>query len=91
MTCPKCLKKTMVLATRTPQKPGKGSEVYKGSELVGWYTPEFVVRKRSCIECQYHFKTIELSFDDMSSIIQESSDGHAPNQTHSTFNKQKER
>tara|TARA_R100001086_G_scaffold127443_2_gene65924 strand:+ start:2705 stop:2983 length:279 start_codon:yes stop_codon:yes gene_type:complete len=91
MTCPKCLKKTKVLATRTPQKPGKGSEVNKGNELVGWYTPDFVVRKRQCISCHYSFHTIELSFDDVSSIIQESSDGHAPVEMHSHINKTKER
>ncbi len=79
MMCPKCAAKTSVTATRTPTNPGKGAEVNRGNSLVGWYTPEFVVRRRVCKECTCQFYTIEISFDDMSSIIQESSDGHAPN------------
>ena len=78
MMCPKCASKTSVTATRTPSNPGKGSEVNQGNILVGWYTPEFVVRQRVCKSCKYQFKTIEISFEDMSSIIQESSEGHGP-------------
>jgi|TARA_R100000005_G_C4996171_1_gene203013 transcriptional regulator NrdR family protein len=80
MICPVCSGKTQVSATRTPQKPGKGSEVARGNDLVGWYTPEFVVRKRVCVDCNHNFKTIEISFEDMGAIIQESTDGHAPDE-----------
>ena len=80
MTCPKCSNKTKVTATRTPSKPGKVAEVNQGNQLVGWYTPEFVVRKRVCKTCRCQFKTIEISFDDMDCIIKESSEGHAPNE-----------
>jgi hypothetical protein len=80
MMCPKCAKKTRVTATRTPTNPGKGAEVNHGNALVGWYTPEYVVRLRACKSCRYQFKTIEISFDDMKSIIQESSEGHGPDE-----------
>ena len=81
MMCPECANKTKVTATRTPTNPGKGSEVRHGTRLVGWYTPEFVVRKRACKACRCQFETIEISFDDMNSIIQEVLEGHGPNES----------
>ena len=76
MNCPKCLKKTTVTTTRTPAKPGKGNDVHKGNDLVGWYTPDFVVRSRACNHCGNKFRTIEMSFDDVSAMLEEANKGH---------------
>jgi len=78
MMCTKCGGKTVVLATRNPWKPGKGSEVKRGNDVVGWYTPDFVVRRRECRKCSKRVLTVEVLLDDAVSMVQESAVGHAP-------------
>ena len=67
-----------MIATRSPQKPGRGAEVNKANKTVAWYTQDFVVRKRKCCQCGWKTMTVELPLDDVSSMMRESAEGHAP-------------
>ena len=78
MVCSRCGRKTMVIGTRSPLKPGKGSEVKKASEIVDWYTSDFTVRLRKCTNCGVSCLTAELLLEDVHAMIQESFIGHAP-------------
>ena len=78
MLCSRCGRKTVVIGTRSPSKPGKGAEVKKVAKIVDWYTSDFTVRLRKCTGCNDKFLTAELLLDDVRAMIQESSVGHAP-------------
>jgi hypothetical protein len=78
MNCSTCGSKTIVLATRSLAKPGKGAEVNKVAKVVDWYTCDFVARKRKCVECNKFIMTVELLLDDAENMIAEASSGHAP-------------
>ena len=78
MVCSKCGGKTSVVATRTVNKPGRGAEVNRVAKVVDWYTCDFVARKRKCVDCGYMMMTAELLLPDVSAMIQEASNGHAP-------------
>jgi hypothetical protein len=78
MVCSKCGGKTSVVSTRTINKPGRGSEVNRVAKVVDWYTCDFVARNRKCVDCGYVMMTAELILTDVSAMIQEAVDGHAP-------------
>jgi len=80
MICMKCGGETSVIGTRSPSKPGRGAEVKKASKVVAWYTSDFVVRLRKCKDCGAKGLTVELPIEDILAMIQESSDGHAPDE-----------
>jgi len=76
MECSKCGGKTKVIGTRSPAKPGRGSEVKKAEKVVSWYTSEFTVRLRKCTKCQTSDLTVELLMDDVQKMIEEASNGN---------------
>ncbi|MAH49032.1 hypothetical protein CMI37_24605 [Candidatus Pacearchaeota archaeon] len=78
MTCPKCNSKTAVTASRTPARPGKGWVVKRAEKIVGWYTQDFVVRMRKCKQCDLVLCSVEIPLDDITAMMQETLDGHAP-------------
>lgn len=76
MECSKCGGKTKVIGTRSPSKPGKGSEVKRAESVVAWYTSDFVVRVRKCLKCGKADLTVELLVTDVSRMIEEAAKGH---------------
>ena len=76
MECTKCGGKTKVIGTRSPSKPGKGSEVRKAEKVVAWYTSEFTVRLRKCTQCNASALTVELLLDDVEKMIEEAAAGN---------------
>tara|TARA_R100001594_G_C3842477_1_gene216255 strand:+ start:214 stop:465 length:252 start_codon:yes stop_codon:yes gene_type:complete len=78
MNCEKCGKKTAVNTSRTPLKPGRGSEVNKIAKVVGWYTYEFVARRRKCEHCGHAFYTAELLLTDLNDLMCETAQGNSP-------------
>ena len=81
MHCSKCGGDTQVIATRSPQKPGRGAEVNKANKTVAWYTHDYVVRNRRCRKCGWKTMTVELLLDDVNDMMRESAEGHAPDLT----------
>ena len=78
MMCSKCGTKMKVLATRHPDKPGRGWEISRARPIVGWYTQDFVVRVRNCPECETSTFTVEVSIEDMKGITKSAAEGCAP-------------
>jgi hypothetical protein len=68
----------MVLTSRSVSKPGRGWSLSHGEKAVGWYTQDFIVRRRKCTGCTFREHTVELLIDDIRGIVQESIHGHAP-------------
>lgn len=64
--------------SRTPAKPGRISEVNKVAKVVGWYTYDFVARRRVCQKCGETFYTAELLLDDIKEMMRECAEGNAP-------------
>jgi|TARA_R100001163_G_C5057410_1_gene193899 transcriptional regulator NrdR family protein len=79
MNCSKCNSSdgTKVLSTRSADKPGRGAEVNKVANVVGWYTNDFIGRRRRCKACGATMMTVELSLEDVTEMIREASEGHA--------------
>ena len=76
MTCPKCTGPTRVVNSRTVDSPAKGFDAGARAiveKLVGWYTPDWVVRTRVCIKetCGGRALSVELYTSDYASIIKE--------------------
>jgi len=78
MNCNWCGGDTQVIATRSPQKPGRGSEVNKVRKVVDWYTHDFIARNRRCKRCERTSMTVELLLVDVKEMMRESAQGHAP-------------
>jgi transcriptional regulator NrdR family protein len=78
MMCPNCGAKTKVVASRSIAKPGRGWSVSLADKVVGWYTKDFIVRRRRCTECSFSDHTVEIFTDDVRGLVKESIDGHAP-------------
>lgn len=76
--CPECGAKTRVVTSRSVAKPGRGWSVGLAQKSVGWYTQDFVVRRRHCNECSFNSHTVEIFTDDVRGLVRESIDGHAP-------------
>jgi len=73
MNCPKCGSRWKVTDSRhADSKHIAMSEAMlaAASELVGWYTAEWVVRRRSCACGKVAF-TIEVTVDDLSAMFEE--------------------
>ena len=73
MKCFDCGGKTKVITTRTADSaPGSNpSLISEGTQLVGWYTPEWVMRIRKCTSCGKTLNTIEMP-------VSELNDGWSP-------------
>ena len=69
--CPFCGGDTRVLASRTVERPGKGAEVSRVSKVVGWYTADFVARRRRCKRCNATFMTAEITLEDCTQMMKE--------------------
>ena len=73
MLCPKCQGATLVLEMRSPDvnddKPNPMIE--KGLHLFGWWTDEFQMSKRECLDCRHQFTTIEVAIDDLQEAMAE--------------------
>tara|TARA_Y100000593_G_scaffold95131_1_gene200515 strand:- start:50271 stop:50528 length:258 start_codon:yes stop_codon:yes gene_type:complete len=70
MNCPMCGSRTRVLDSRhfdTPPKRSSGIDRYKAevAKRVGWYTSDWVYRRRVCPSCKKEFKTTELIIEDL--------------------------
>ena len=78
MMCPKCGAKTKVTSSRSIAKPGKGWAIKRAKGVVGWYTHDFIVRRRNCTKCDFADLTAELLLDDIKGIVRETMNGHAP-------------
>jgi len=78
MNCEKCGGKTVVTTSRTPSKPGRKSEVNKVAQSVGWYTFEFVARRRKCLSCGHVCHTAELLLTDVDEMMREAAQGKSP-------------
>jgi len=76
--CPLCGAKTKVVASRSVYKPGSGWTVGVGRKAIGWYTTDFIARRRRCTDCEYKGFTVEIFTDDVKGIVEEIENGHAP-------------
>jgi hypothetical protein len=69
MKCPKCGEKWRVANTASN---GDSTRVYLrslASDILSWYSDDFVVRQRYCNKCQYSSLTIELEKKDILEIV----------------------
>jgi hypothetical protein len=69
MKCPKCGEKWRVANTASN---GDSTRVYLRSlatDILSWYSDDFVVRQRYCNTCQYSSLTIELEKKDILEIV----------------------
>ena len=78
--CPRCDRVTRVVNTRYPypgneNDPRQRAFLKRGSDLIGWYTMDYLMRSRVC-GCGWAAETIELSVEDLSSVMDEAEEGH---------------
>ena len=66
--CPKCGERWRVLNTASKDDDSRQHLRCIGTELLSWYSEEFVVRHRRCLECSHQAITIEIDVDDLVSI-----------------------
>ena len=76
VNCPACTGPTRVINSRTVDSPAKGFDAGSRAaveQLVGWYTPDWVVRTRACIKetCGARAFSVELYTTDFHSILKE--------------------
>lgn len=72
MTCPRCTQGTKVTNSRRVDSPAKGFDAGQRAiteKLVGTYTPDWVARTRTCIECGHKATTIEVYAEDLEALI----------------------
>lgn len=74
MNCSACGTGTRVVDSRKADSSAKGltgALRAVGTRLAHWYTPDWVVRRRSCPACGHSETTIELFATDFRAIIKE--------------------
>jgi hypothetical protein len=79
MNCPKCGERVKV--TDSKHADSYHSVHYNCKfktvvqELVGWYTPDWVYRRRKCVnrKCKFAFDTIEVPCEDLDKMFDEKS------------------
>ena len=74
MLCPKCQSTTLVLEVRSPDSNTDSNPnpmIEKGLHLFGWWTDEFQMAKRECLDCCHQFITIEMAIDDLKDALAE--------------------
>jgi hypothetical protein len=65
MTCEACGGPTAIVDTRGPDAPEKHKGAIRQAEaLVGWYTSDWVARRRVCKTCKMSTRTIEVACKD---------------------------
>lgn len=73
MTCPNCGKATLQTKnTRTPDSHAKtrtGHDYREAERLVGWYSPDWVMRQRICPKCAHKTATVEVSLQDLMTMF----------------------
>lgn len=81
MICVKCLGRTIVIETRTPEKHHNKTSIKKlldvGDTVFGWWSSDFEMRRRRCSQCGLVFNTIEVSEEDLRSVFDEISRDNA--------------
>jgi len=71
MICQQCGKDTKVVNSRTPDAPnGSGSLMREAEEAVGWYTQDYVARRRVC-ENGHAVTTVEILAEDIHEMLKE--------------------
>lgn len=73
MKCPKCGQKWWVSESRhADSRPFATAEtlIKEAEEVVGWYTADWTVRRRSC-SCGFIRVTIEVTTEDLAAMIAE--------------------
>lgn len=65
MNCSTCGNKTKVVDSRTVDATASFKAQARVRELVSWYTPEWVCRRRVCKTCSTDSVTIEIQLDDL--------------------------
>ena len=77
MICVKCAGKTKVVDSRASGNLASASWrrrlVFTGMGVFGWWSNEFVVRRRQCTVCGNQFQTIEIGIDDLKEAFDVSS------------------
>jgi hypothetical protein len=68
MDCPKCGERWRVLNTASKDDDSRQHLRCIGTELLSWYSEEFVVRHRRCLKCYNQAITIEVDVSDLISI-----------------------
>lgn len=77
MICPRCAHAVWrvdrsVTAEAPPlRKAFSRRELDQVQTLVGWYTQDFVFRRRVCPQCEHRDIFVELTLDDLSNLIKE--------------------
>jgi transcriptional regulator NrdR family protein len=78
MICPDCSGKTKVVDTRSPEKSAHHKRVQLvigyGRRVFGWWSDDFVVRLRECVDCGEQFRTIEVAIVDLKNAFEEIAD-----------------
>lgn len=72
MTCTRCGKPSRVTETRHPESHPRTwlGKIRQAGEVATWYTPDIVVRHRTCPN-GHSVHTIELSSDDLDQMVKE--------------------
>lgn len=69
MNCEACGGPTAIVETRGSEAPEKHKGAIRQAEaLVGWYTSEWVARRRVCKTCKMTIRTVEVSCKDFAYI-----------------------
>ena len=69
MKCPKCLAGTRVVDSCPSDAPETKRALRNvGEQYLGWYSRDWRVRTRVCMECKNTLRTIELPAEDMRDI-----------------------
>lgn len=75
MLCPKCQAATLVLEMHSPDSndahANNNPMIERGLKLFGWWTDEFQMAKRECLDCGHRFETIEMTIDDFRDALAE--------------------
>ena len=71
MNCPKCLGKTLVTDSRTPDSSNNRHIANYGDKVIGWWCSDYRVRLRSCKRCRMTFRTVEMSVEDLIGALED--------------------
>lgn len=74
MKCPDCDGDTAVIDSRNVSSPSKSisrAQRETADRLVGWFTPDWIVRTRACVLCRKRILSVELFAHDFDAILKE--------------------
>jgi hypothetical protein len=68
MNCPTCGKRSRVVDSRLPTDGRVEVVTRRALEVAGWYTQDFVARRRAC-DCGWKTESIEILVEDLGAML----------------------